>query len=53
VANAPGQDWSGALRELVASVHAALPPATEVVVLVDRSLSGGPLARVLAAVGWH
>jgi hypothetical protein len=53
VANAPGQDWRGAIRELVASVQAELPPDTHVVVLVDRGLSGGPLAGLLTAVGWH
>jgi hypothetical protein len=53
VATAPGQDWSGAIRELVRSVQAVLPSDTQVVVLVDRGFSGAPLARLLTGMGWH
>ena len=53
VANAPGQDWSGALRVMVTTLQAELPPTTQVVVLVDRGFSGGPLARLLTEAGWH
>jgi Transposase DDE domain len=53
VANAPGQDWSGAIRAMVSTVQAVLPADTQVVVLVDRGFSGAPLARLLTGMGWH
>lgn len=43
-ANQPGQDWKPVIRALVAAVQAELPPDTQVVVLVDRGLSGAELA---------
>jgi hypothetical protein len=55
VADQPGQDWSRAIGEMVAAVQAALPPGVQVVVLVDRGLSGSELARTVLAAGpdWH
>lgn len=47
------QDWRGAMRAMVAAVQAELPPGVEVVVLVDRGLSGAELARTVLAAGWH
>lgn len=54
-ANQPGQDWKPVIRALVAAVQAELPPDTQVVVLVDRGLSGAELARTVQAAGvhWH
>lgn len=55
VANQPGQDWKPVIRALVAAVQAELLPDTQVVVLVDRGLSGAELARTVQATGanWH
>ncbi len=54
-ANQPGQDWKPVIRALVAAVQAELLPDTQVVVLVDRGLSGAELARTVQAAGvhWH
>jgi DDE family transposase len=52
-AHAPGQDWRAAIRGMVAMLQTAVPPDTQVVVLVDRGFSGAPLARLLREVGWH
>jgi hypothetical protein len=55
VADQPGQDWKAAMREMVAVVQTALPADTQVVLLVDRGLSGSELARTVLAAGadWH
>jgi hypothetical protein len=61
VADAPGQDWRGALRELTQTLQATLdalaPPfgggAREVVLLADRGLSGSTLTRLAQERGWH
>lgn len=64
-ADAPGQDWRGALRamsqtlqEVLAEVAEVAPAGTsqaarEVVVLADRGLSGSALARLAQERGWH
>jgi hypothetical protein len=52
-ADAPGQDWAGAIPEMPALAQAALPADAQAVLLADRGLSGGPLARAARAVGWH
>lgn len=49
----PGQDWTSALREMAQVLVAALPCDTQVVVLADRGLSGGPFARLWQELGWH
>jgi hypothetical protein len=62
VADAPGQDWVGALRAMTQTLHEVLvavapdqpqqdPP--QVVVLADRGLSGSTLARLAREHGWH
>jgi hypothetical protein len=53
--DAPGQNWQAAIRAVVATVQTALPPTTQVVVLVDRGLSGSELARTVLTAGpnWH
>lgn len=55
VADQPGQDWTTAIHDLVATVRAALPAEAQVVLLVDRGLSGSQLARTVLAAGpdWH
>jgi hypothetical protein len=52
-ADEPGQDGSGAIQEMLASVQALLPAAVPVVLLADRGLSGAPLAQAAPARGWH
>ena len=52
-ADAPNQDWAGAIQAMFAALAAELPPEAHVVVLADRGLSGGPLARACAERGWH
>jgi hypothetical protein len=52
-ADEPDQDWAGALTQMFAEIAAALPPTAHVVVLADRGLSGGPLARACQTRGWH
>jgi len=52
-ADRPGQDWATALREMALVVQAALATDTQVVVLADRGLSGGPFARLWQEVGWQ
>jgi hypothetical protein len=54
-ADQPGQNWQAAIQELVAAVRDALPAATQVVLLVDRGLSGSALARTVltAGIDWH
>lgn len=52
-ADAPGQDWQAAIRELAQVLQALLPADAQVVVLADRGLSGSPLARLCREVGWH
>jgi hypothetical protein len=51
-ADTPGQDWSGAIQEMLARVQALLPPDVQVL-LADRGLSGAPLAHAAQARGWH
>ena len=61
VADAPGQDWRGALRDLTQTFQTTLaavtPPdgvgACEVVLLADRGLSGSTLTRLAQERGWH
>ena len=62
VADAPGQDWRGALRDLTLTLQTTLaaltPPdgvggACEVVLLADRGLSGSTLTRLAQERGWH
>ncbi len=62
VADAPGQNWRGALRALAQTLHSVLKEvaqatgnrgAREVVVLADRGLSGSTLARLAQEHGWH
>lgn len=59
VADAPGQDWMGALRALTQTLHEALEALAptgggrEVVLLADRGLSGSTLARLAQEHGWH
>lgn len=52
-ADEPGQDWRGAIPEMLATVQALLPPGVQVVLLADRGLSGAPLAQAARAIGWH
>ncbi len=52
-ADEPGQAWDDALREMAQVIQAALPADTQVVVLADRGLSGGPFARLWQELGWH
>jgi hypothetical protein len=52
-ADEPGQDWSGAIQEMLATVQALLPTTVQVVLLADRGLSGAPLAQAAQARGWH
>jgi hypothetical protein len=52
-ADAPGQDWSGAIQGLLATVPALLPADVQVGLLADRGLSGAPLAQAIPACGWH
>lgn len=51
-ANAKGQDWKTAIRHMLGMVKAVLPVDTQVVLMADRGLSGGPLARLARAMGW-
>jgi hypothetical protein len=53
VADAPGQDWLGVARAMLAAAVAALPPGTAAVVLADRGLSGARLARAARDAGCH
>jgi hypothetical protein len=52
-ADAPGQDWKGAIRQMGAMIQAALPPEVQVVLLADRGLTGAPLAQLTQELGWH
>ncbi len=52
-ADAPGQDWKGAIRQTCRTVQAALPPGVQVVLLADRGLTGAPLAHLCQELGWH
>jgi hypothetical protein len=52
-ADAPGQDWKSAIRQLCLTVQAALPPDVQVVLLADRGLSGAPLGQLVQELGWH
>lgn len=51
--DAPGQAWQAAIRRMLATVAAELPPGVQVVVLADRGLSGCELARAVLGQGWH
>lgn len=53
VADQPGQDWRGAIRDLCEGVAQLLPPQVQVVLLVDRGLSGRPLGQLMEQLGWH
>jgi hypothetical protein len=48
-----GQDWRGAIRQMLRRVQQALPEGVEVVLMADRGLSGSPLARLALSLGWH
>jgi hypothetical protein len=48
-----GQDWKAAIRQLFEKVQCELPPNTQVVLMTDRGLSGGRLARLACDHGWH
>ena len=52
-ADAPGQDWSGAIQALLAMVQALLPRDVQGLLLADRGLSGALLAHAAQALGWH
>ena len=52
-ADAPGQDWAGATRAMLAEVAALLPPGVVPVLMADRGLSGAPLAALARDRGWH
>jgi hypothetical protein len=52
-ADAPGQNWSAAIQEMLAMVQALLSPDVQVLLLADRGLSGAPLAHAAQALGWH
>jgi hypothetical protein len=54
-ADAPDQDWAAGIQAMVAAIQAELPPGVEVVVLVDRGLSGAERARAVLDAGpaWH
>ena len=52
-ADAPGQDWAGAIRAMLAEVAALLPPGVVPVLMADRGLSGAPLAALARELGWH
>lgn len=52
-ADAPGQDWKNAIRQMCLTVQAALPPAVQVVLLADRGLTGAPLGHLVQELGWH
>jgi hypothetical protein len=49
----PGQDWATAIRTMCTTLAAELPRGVEVVLLADRGLSGAPLTRLVAGLGWH
>lgn len=52
-ADAPGQDWAGAIRAMLVEVDALLPPGVVPVLMADRGLSGAPLAALARDLGWH
>lgn len=52
-ADAPGQNWGDALREMAQVIQAVIPADVQVVVLADRGLSGGSFAHLWQEVGWH
>jgi hypothetical protein len=49
----PEQDWQPVIRAFLDRVDAARPAATQPVLMTDRGLSGGPLARAAVTRGWH
>lgn len=49
----PGQDWKGAIRLMAQDLAAGLPDDVTVVLLADRGLTGEPLTRLAAELGWH
>ncbi len=61
VADAPGQDWLGALQIMTQTLRETLAQVTstsrhaqqQVVLLADRGLSGSSLARLARKQGWH
>jgi hypothetical protein len=52
-ADEPGQRWDRAIPRLCAAVAEHLPAGTQAVLLVDRGLGHGRLARTCADLGWH
>jgi hypothetical protein len=49
----PDQAWAPVIRDFLERVDVARPAATQPVLMTDRGLSGGPLARAALARGWH
>src|SRR5215204_2640197 len=52
-ADEPGQHWDRAIPELCAVVAEHLPDTAHVVLLADRGLGNGGLARTAQRLGWH
>ena len=52
-ADAPSQDWAGAIRGWLGEAAALLPPGVVPVLMADRGLSGAPLAARARELGWH
>jgi len=50
--HAPDQDWMAIVGELCATLATAIPPATTVVLMADRGLSGSRLAGIATSHGW-